>query len=236
MIRCAIIDDESWSLDLLKSYIAKVSYFELAFATSNPLEALNLLAQQQVDLLFLDIQMPEMTGFQLIPLLNIKIPIIITSAYPEYAIDGYNFHVIDYLLKPIELDRFLKAVTKFNDLFSFEKKAPQKNGNRSGLNPFIFIKTDGRLCKINVADILYVEAKRDYISIHTVSENLISLDSLNNLENLLANNGFIRIHKSYLIAINKINFVEGNRVYIKDKSLPIGDTFKKMFIRTISMR
>lgn len=233
MIRCVVVDDEPWALELLKSYVSKVHYFELLLATSSPIEALQCINSNTADLLFLDIQMPEMTGLQLMPLANKRIPIIITSAYSEFALQGYHFNVIDYLLKPIELPRFLLAAQKAQELISLYQSRDLLT-RKEIVMPFLFIKTDGKLCKINIEDILFVEAKRDYILLHLLKENLLTLDSLNNMELQLAEYGFIRIHKSYLIPINKINFVEGNRVLINNTYLPIGETYKKKFIQIIS--
>ncbi len=233
MIRCVIVDDEPWALELLKSYISGVTNLELSFATQNPVEALDYMNNHSVDLLFLDIQMPEMTGLQLMSLANKNLPIIITSAYSEYALEGYSFNVVDYLLKPIELSRFMKAVQKVQDLIGlYSKHDPLPAKEKT--NPFFFIKTDGRLCKILIQDVNYLESKRDYVQIHLQEESLLTLDSLNNFELQLAEHGFIRIHKSYLISIQKIDFVEGNRVKIGDDYLPIGETYKKKFLQFIS--
>lgn len=233
MIRCVIVDDEPWALELLKSYISGVTNLELSFATQNPIEALDYINNHSVDLLFLDIQMPEMTGLQLMSLANKNLPIIITSAYSEYALEGYSFNVVDYLLKPIELSRFMKAVQKLQEvigLYSKHNPLPVKEKT----NPFIFIKTDGRLCKILIQDVNYLESKRDYVLLHLQKETLLTLDSLNNFELQLKEYGFIRIHKSYLISIQKIDFVEGNRVKVGEEYLPVGETYKKKFLQFIS--
>jgi len=234
MIRCVIVDDEPWALELLKSYISGVTNLELSFATQNPVEALDYMHNHPVDLLFLDIQMPEMTGLQLMSLTNKNLPIIVTSAYSEYALEGYSFSVVDYLLKPIELSRFMKAVQKVQDLIGVYSKNDSLFVKEK-INPFIFIKTDGRLCKILIQDVNYLEAKKDYVQIHLQGETLLTLDSLNNFELQLGEYGFIRIHKSYLISIQKIDFVEGNRVKIGDTYLPIGETYKKKFLQFISL-
>ncbi len=233
MIRCVIVDDEPWALELLKSYISGVNNLQLSLATQNPIEALDYMNHHPVDLLFLDIQMPEMTGLQLMSLTNKNLPIIVTSAYSEYALEGYSFNVVDYLLKPIELSRFMKAVQKVQDLIGLYSKHDPLPAKEK-MNPFFFIKTDGRLCKIRIQDVNYLESKRDYVKIHLQDETLLTLDSLNNFELQLAEHGFIRIHKSYLISIQKIDFVEGSRVKIGEDYLPIGETYKKKFLQFIS--
>ncbi len=231
-MRCVIVDDEPWALELLKSYIASQKRLELVFSSQSSIEALNYINKEPVDLLFLDIQMPEMTGLQLMSLADRKIPIIITSAYSEYALEGYSFHVIDYLLKPIELTRFIKAIQKAESLLKLYPK--EDNTSKITAKPFLFIKTDGRLCKVLIEDILYLEAKRDYVLIQLANESLLTLDSLNNLELELTAYNFFRVHKSYLISLQKINFIEGNRVLIEEKYIPIGDTYKKKFLQHVS--
>lgn len=234
MITCVVIDDEPWAVDLLVSYVKKVNYLSLSLATNSPLEALSFISRHQVDLVFLDINMPEMTGVQVMEIMDNKVPVIITSAYPEYAINGFDYNVVDYLLKPIEFERFLKGLLKaehtINRLALDKGKsiAAQKILQRD----FLFIKTDGKLIRIGYDEILYIEGKRDYISITTTVDKLISLDTLSNMESILPVNTFIRIHKSYIVALDKINFIQGNRVCIKDDYLPIGDTYKNSVLNS----
>ncbi len=234
MIRCAVVDDEPWAVDLLVSYIKKVEHLSLSLATNSPLEALSYISRHPVDLVFLDINMPEMTGIQVMEIMDNKVPVIITSAYPEYAINGFDYNVVDYLLKPIEFERFLKGtlkveltinrINKEQDEPVLEQKKPQRD--------FLFIKTDGKLIRVNYDEILYIEGKRDYISITTTVDKLISLDTLSNMETILPATTFIRIHKSYIVALDKIDFIQGNRVCIKDDYLPIGDTYKNIVLNS----
>jgi DNA-binding LytR/AlgR family response regulator len=229
MIRCVVIDDEPWAVDLLVSYIKKVNYLSLSLATNSPLEALSYLSQHTVDLVFLDINMPEMTGVQMMEIMDNKIPVVITSAYPEYAINGFDYNVVDYLLKPIEFERFLKGLLKaVQSITSRWALAEDKSLmlEKKTTRDFLFIKTDGKLIRVKYDEILYIEGKRDYISITTTVDKLISLDTLSNMELILPSDTFIRIHKSYIVALDKINFIQGNRVCIKDDYLPIGDTYK----------
>jgi two-component system LytT family response regulator len=229
MIRCVVIDDEPWAVDLLVSYIKKVNYLSLSLATNSPLEALSYLSQHTVDLVFLDINMPEMTGVQMMEIMDNKIPVVITSAYPEYAINGFDYNVVDYLLKPIEFERFLKGLLKaVQSITSRSALAEDKSLmlEKKTTRDFLFIKTDGKLIRVKYDEILYIEGKRDYISITTTVDKLISLDTLSNMELILPSDTFIRIHKSYIVALDKINFIQGNRVCIKDDYLPIGDTYK----------
>lgn len=229
MIRCVVIDDEPWAVDLLVSYIKKVNYLSLSLATNCPLDALSYLSQQTVDLVFLDINMPEMTGIQVMEIMDNKVPVVITSAYPEYAINGFDYNVVDYLLKPIEFERFLKGLLKVVQSISSRSALAEEKSlilEKKTTRDFLFIKTDGKLIRVKYDEILYIEGKRDYISITTTVDKLISLDTLSNMELILPSDTFIRIHKSYIVALDKINFIQGNRVRIKDDYLPIGDTYK----------
>jgi DNA-binding LytR/AlgR family response regulator len=228
MIRCMIIDDEPWAIDLLKSYIAEVPFLELLYASENPVEALNHLRKETVDLIFLDIQMPRMTGIRFMEVLEQKSRVIVTTAYSEYALLGYEHNIVDYLLKPIEFSRFYKAVQKV-----YELPAPALNVPPVPARAYLFIKTDGKLVKVAFTEILFVEALKDYISVCTTKGKLISLDSLINMEKLLPAHLFIRVHKSFIVSLEKIETVERNRIFIGEHVLPIGDLYKEKFMQMI---
>ena len=230
MIKCVVVDDEPWAVDLLVSYINKVDFLTLSLATNSPIEALRFIANHPVDLIFLDINMPEMTGIQVMEIMSNKVPIVISSAYPEYALNGYDYNVIGNLLKPIEYDRFLKASLKADHIIKSAKDKLMVNDNIAKKD-FLFIKTDGKLIRVKYDEILYIEGKRDYISITTTIDKLISLDTLSNMETVLPATMFIRIHKSFIIALDKINFIQGNRVSINCDYLPIGDTYKSTLLK-----
>jgi DNA-binding LytR/AlgR family response regulator len=234
MARCIIIDDEPWAIDLLKSYIAKVDWLELVYASENPLEALNYLAKEKADLVFLDIQMPELTGLQVLKLLDKNTKVIVTTAYTEYAIQGYEHDIIDYLLKPIEFGRFYKAVQKVKE----QSIATPTPDTAAAIPPnasrhFIFIKTDGKLVKVNFSAITYIEGLKDYIAVHTTTGKLISLDSLINMEAVLPSSQFIRIHKSYIVNIEKIEVIEKNVMFIGAQTLPIGLNYREALLKLL---
>ena len=235
MIKCVIVDDEPWAVDLLVSYIKKTDFLSLSLATSSPLEALRYIANQSVDLIFLDINMPEMTGIQVMEILSKKVLIIISSAYPQYAVNSYEYNVIDYLLKPIEFNRFLKGAVKVDNALNKLALEKDKSNLEESIfkREFLFIKTDGKLIRVNYDEILYVEGKRDYISIATKTDKLISLDTLANMETILPTSTFIRIHKSFIIALDKIDYIQGNRVCLKNDFLPIGETYKSTLLKVI---
>lgn len=230
-IRCAILDDEPMAVALLSKYVEKISSFELVKATTNPFEILELIAQTTIDVLFIDIQMPELTGIQMMEMLGNKTKFVITSAYSEYALKGYEHNVVDYLLKPISFDRFYKCIQKIESL-ALEKPAPTVEimaKTEEKPDEFLFIKTDGKLVKINLNDLLLVEGLKDYLYLHLKSEKLIVLDTLKDFEAKLPASDFMRVHKSYIIRLDKIETIERNRVFIQKNIVPIGETYKIKF-------
>jgi len=231
IIRCAILDDEPMAVALLSKYVEKISSFELVKATTNPFEILELIAQTTIDVLFIDIQMPELTGLQMMEMLGNKTKFVITSAYSEYALKGYEHNVVDYLLKPISFDRFYKCIQKIESL-SQEKPAPAVEvltKTEEKQDEFLFIKTDGKLVKINLNDLLLVEGLKDYLYLHLKNEKLIVLDTLKEFEAKLPAPSFMRVHKSYIIRLDQIETIERNRVFIQNKIVPIGETYKIKF-------
>lgn len=230
-IRCAILDDEPMAVALLSKYVEKISSFELVKATTNPFEILELIAKTNIDVLFIDIQMPELTGIQMMEMLGNKTKFVITSAYSEYALKGYEHNVVDYLLKPISFDRFYKCIQKIESL-SQEKPAPTVEvvaKTEEKPEEFLFIKTDGKLVKINLNDLLLVEGLKDYLYLHLKNEKLIVLDTLKEFEAKLPASDFMRVHKSYIIRLDQIETIERNRVFIQKNIVPIGETYKIKF-------
>ncbi|OJX49807.1 MAG: DNA-binding response regulator [Flavobacterium sp. 38-13] len=230
-IRCAILDDEPMAVALLSKYVEKISSFELIKATTNPFEILELIAQTTIDVLFIDIQMPELTGIQMMEMLGNKTKFVITSAYSEYALKGYEHNVVDYLLKPISFDRFYKCIQKIESLAQ-EKPAPTVEiaaKTEEKPDEFLFIKTDGKLVKINLNDLLLVEGLKDYLYLHLKNEKLIVLDTLKDFEAKLPASDFMRVHKSYIIRLDQIESIERNRVFIQKNIVPIGETYKIKF-------
>lgn len=230
MIKCIVIDDEPWALALMEDYVRKTPFFELCYSTTNPIEAINFLHENKIDLVFSDIQMKELTGIQLMKIAGEKCRYILTTAYSEYAMEGYEHNVLDYLLKPITYERFLKAATKAKDYFSAAITVPDHEAIKK---EFIFLKTDNRLVRLLLEDILFIEGLRDYISVQTKTDKLIVLENLKNLENELPGNLFMRVHKSFIVALHKIEVIERNRIFIGDYTIPIGDTYKAEFFSAI---
>ncbi len=223
-INCIAVDDEPLALELISDYINKVPTLNLSASFDNPLNCLDYLQKNSIDLLFLDIQMDYISGIQLLKTLNHKPQVIFTTAYDNFAIDGYDLDISDYLLKPISFERFLKAVNRVVEKFHSNNKS--ENDNKKD---YIFVKTEFRLQKVNIADILYIEGMGDYLGIVTNTERIMSLLNFKKLEEMLPKDKFCRVHKSFLVPLDKINSIEKSSVKIQDKIIPISDTYKKQF-------
>jgi len=239
MIRCLIVDDEPLALHILEDYISKIPFLQLVKATTNPIEALTLVQEKLVDLVFLDVQMPELTGIQFLRIANGKAKVILTTAYSQYALEGYELDVIDYLLKPIAFDRFFKSVQKAQGVLQPAAAAPappeqiQQQQKHDFLSDFIFVKTEHKIQKVYLNDILFIEGLKDYISIFTPAERIITLQNMKKMEDALPERNFIRVHKSYIVSINKIDSIERSRIFIGDKIIPVGDTYREEFFKIV---
>lgn len=227
-IKCLIVEDEPLARNLLVEYVSKVSYLELIEASSNPLHALEVLRGQPVDLMFLDIQMPEITGITLLKTLREKPMVILTTAYSEYALESYDLDVVDYLLKPITFDRFLRAVDKASHRLS-SPAAHSEPQNVEASRSFVFIKDGTRLVKLNFEDILFVEGLKDYVTIVTKTQKIVSLQRLKALETQLPADRFIRVHHSYIIALKAIDTIYKGEVRIGTHTIPVSESYKKSF-------
>jgi DNA-binding LytR/AlgR family response regulator len=229
-IRCIIVDDEPPAIRLLEKYVSKVSFLELITSTVSPLEALGLIDKGDIDLVFLDIQMPELTGIQLSKIVKGKTKIIFTTAYPQFALESYELNAIDYLLKPFEFERFYQAVLKVKDEnISVEKQVKPQT------DTYLFIKTDGKnnFEKVYVKDICYIEGLKNYVAIHLKGNQIITHNTLKSIEEYLPKDQFVKTHKSYIVSMQHIHKTDSISVYINDKALPIGDTYKKDFFERV---
>ena len=240
MIRCLIVDDEPLALHVLEDYISKMPFLQLVKATTNPIEALSLVQEKLVDLVFLDVQMPELTGIQFLRIANGRAKVILTTAYSQYALEGYDLDVIDYLLKPIAFDRFYKAVQKAQTILRPAQAEPQpalpepaQPKQQDLLSDFIFVKTEHKIQKVYLNDILFIEGLKDYISIFTPVERIITLQNMKKMEDALPAKYFIRVHKSYIVSINKIDSIERSRIFIGEKIIPVGDTYRDEFFKIV---
>ncbi|PKP19346.1 MAG: DNA-binding response regulator [Bacteroidetes bacterium HGW-Bacteroidetes-21] len=227
-IKCVVVDDEPLAIEKLSSFIGRIPYLELTETFTNPLDALSYLRTNDTDLLFLDIQMEDLTGIQLIDVLQKKPKIILTTAYDQYALKGYELNISDYLLKPISFERFLKAVNKVADVFNAESPVTVKHENV--VTPsFIFVKTEYRMQRIMLDDILYVEGMKDYLHIITKTGGIMTLMNFAQMMTQLPHGSFIRVHKSYIVSLSKIESVERDRILINGKRIPVGETYRKDF-------
>lgn len=227
-IRTAIADDEPLAVELLADYVQRTPRLILAEASSDVFTVLKLVQAGAIDLVLLDIQMPELSGIQFLKITGDKCRVILTTAYPEYALQSYDFNVTDYLLKPFSYERFLKAIDKI--------PAGTPSLQPAERPAHIFVKSEYRLIKVNLSDVLYIEAHRDYIAIHTLhSRKIMSLESLRNMDALLPPGQFSRIHKSYIIAIDKITAVEKGFVTVGGNLLPVGSSFQKTFYEKLGV-
>jgi DNA-binding LytR/AlgR family response regulator len=222
-IRCLVIDDEELARLLLDNYISRLPNLQLVGQCKDPLEAIQVLQEQAVDLLFLDIQMPGLTGIEFLRTLKQKPLVIFTTAYPDYAIEGYSLDVIDYLLKPFGFERFVQAVNKASELLQL--KASGNSPVAEGKD-YILVKSEHKIHRIKYDDIQFIQGMREYVAYYTPHGRVLSLQSLKGLEEELPADRFIRIHKSYIIAIEKVNTLEGNLVHIGKEKLPIGASYR----------
>lgn len=230
-INCIIVEDEPLARNLITDYVNKVPTLNLIEACSNPLAAIEVLRNNKIDLLFLDVQMPEITGITLLKSLHARPMVILTTAYSEYALEGYELDVVDYLLKPITFERFLRAVDKATQRMDNRQPAPIIEGGaqQDSSQAYVFVKDGTKLVKIKLDEILYVEGLKDYVTIHTPNQKVVSLQRLKALETQLPPDKFIRIHNSFIVSLAAIDVVHKGEVQIGDKFIPIGDTYRKSF-------
>lgn len=239
-LTCIAIDDEPLALKILESYCSKNPFLELYGIYTNPMEALKILQEKPIDLIFLDIRMPDISGFQFLQSLTHKPMVILTTAYSQYGPESYDFAVIDYLLKPIPLERFVKAVNRAVSLKE-ESKATIPDAdisNETSLvvkDDYIFVNSEYKLIKINIDDVLIIEGLKDYIKIHLVSSDrpVLTIMRIKTFEENLPNGNFMRVHRSFIINTRHIDYIKKNRVYIGKHEIPVGDMYADTFSRLI---
>lgn len=234
MIKVIIVDDEPLAQDVLETYVEKFPELSLVQKCNNALEANEVLKNQDIDLMFLDIQMPQLTGIDFLKTLTRPPLVIFTTAYPNYALEGFELNALDYLLKPISLERFIKAVNKAVEQIKLQRNEPgsaSSNTAEGSDHPdYIFVKADKKLIKVNYHDIIYIEGLKDYVIIRMENQRVITLQTMKSLEDKLPAPRFKRIHRSYIINIDKINAIVGNMVEVMEKNqpkhLPIGKNYR----------
>lgn len=231
-VKCILVDDEPIARDIIEQYIQDMPQLELVAKCSNAFEAMSVLQNEDISLVFLDINMPRLSGLNLVRSLSHPPLIIFITAYPEFAVEGFEVEATDYILKPFSFERFIKAVNK-----AFKKMAsPSSPLSDPGDNTYLVVKADKRLHKINYQDILYFSAIGDYMKVHTPQKVLITKETLKNIETHLPPHQFIRVHKSYIISVDAIQYIEGNQVKVNQELLPIGLTYKDKLLERLNQK
>jgi DNA-binding LytR/AlgR family response regulator len=245
MLNCVIVDDEPLAREGLADYVKEIDFLQLAGVCINPVELGKLLGSQKIDLVFMDIQMPKMNGIDFLRILQNPPMVIITTAFSEYALDGFQLNVLDYLLKPITFDRFFKAVARARDYHLLTARpvgmvgavgAGSVGAGSGGLQrgeDFVFIKCSNKFEKIQFSDILYIEALQNYVAIYTTKGKYLTLLYLKNIEQNLDRNAFIRVHKSYIVPIGRIDSIDGNEIRIGTHRIPVSRNYRDQVIRQV---
>ncbi len=230
-LQCIIVDDEPIARKILKEFVEKTPFLEVTGQFENARKAEAFLQNGKADVLFLDIEMPKVSGLEFLTRSNIKPLVVLTTAFPEYALKGYDLDIIDYLLKPIAYLRFLKAVQKAKE-YTELKDAAMQNPSL----PYLFVRSEKRIEKVEIKDILYIESMGNYVTIYTDAKRIVAYLTLKGLERQLPPDEFIKIHQSYLVGFSRITSIEGNQVKIKDKILPISRNYRDAFMQVVERR
>ncbi|MBK6265658.1 response regulator transcription factor [Marivirga sp. S37H4] len=231
-VSCIIVDDEPTAREILLNHLSKIEQVKVVGSCSSAVEAFNLISTHQVDLIFLDINMPEISGLSFAKSINKDLKIIFTTAYREYAIEGFDLQAVDYLLKPISFERLFKSVNLYFDVYH-SKEAPVKENTMLSSNDFMFVKADRKMVKIDHSDIIYIESFSDYLKIHTKSNTVITRETISNIEAKLPTENFIRVHRSFIISIPHIISYTNEYVEVKGSTIPIGRTHKSFVLERL---
>ncbi|WP_425235614.1 LytR/AlgR family response regulator transcription factor [Ulvibacterium sp.] len=242
-MNCIIIDDEPLALGIVKSYCEELGGIEVLGTFTNPLESIALFQEGNVDLVFLDIEMPQITGIEFVKTLDKRPFFIFTTAYPQYAIEGFELNAVDYLVKPIPFPRFVKSINRVKELKMLKKSIEAKEGNLSSAsggqlsdNQFIFVKSDYGNVKIRMEEIKYVQGLKDYLKIHTFERKpILTLMNFKDIEMKLANADFVRVHRSFLVNVNNIDSIQRSKIVMDDIRIPIGESYKDEFMRRLGL-
>jgi DNA-binding LytR/AlgR family response regulator len=228
-LACLIIDDEPVARKGLEEYVNEIEFLELVAQCENPLKASRYLGEQTVDLIFLDIHMPKLSGIEFLKGLRNPPLVIFTTAYSDYALEGYSLDVVDYLMKPITFERFLKAAQKAFEVYQLKKLASEHKTH----SDYFFVKCESKFEKVNYDDVKYVESLQNYVIIHTPSKKLITYMTLSSLENQLPKDKFLKVHKSFIVSIAGIKAIDGNEIIIGDSRIPISRNLKDQVVNRI---
>ncbi len=236
-MNCAIIDDIPLAIEIIESYLEKVDGATIVSKCTNPIDALKILNNNTIDLVFLDIQMPNLTGIDLVKTLDNPPLFIITTAYPQYALEGFELNAVDYLVKPIPFNRFLKAFNRAQELYNLKQKGDYSSTETNIHSKYIFVKSEYENIKIKIANITYIEGLGEYIKIHSsdTEKPILTLMNFKSILQKLSNNFFLRVHRSYIVNVEHIDFLQKNKIVIANKQIPIGDTYKKELIKNLGI-
>ncbi|MDC6366951.1 MULTISPECIES: LytR/AlgR family response regulator transcription factor [Flavobacteriaceae] len=242
-MKCIIIDDEPLAIELLVDYCQKVDFIELEGTFTNPLKAITLLKEKKIDLIFCDIEMPQISGIDFITSLDNSPMFIFTTAYSQYAVEGFEMNAIDYLVKPIPYNRFIKAISRAKEVLGYKKGSPTEDnvfpshGEKGNSPNYIFVKAEYESVKINLDDIEYIQGLKDYLKIHVAGTNktILTLMSFKEILDRLPSNQFLRVHKSFVVNIACIKTVQRNRIVINDVRIPIGESYKANFFSVLGL-
>ena len=235
--KCLIVDDEPLARDLIRNYIEKLDGFQIVGECADAMKALKALRDHPVDLMFMDIQMPQITGIEFLKTLKKPPKVIITTAYRQYAIEGFDLDVVDFLLKPITFERFLKAVNKYYQVnVNEQQQLSVVTGNAYSDEPFIYVKENKRVLKIHLHEILYMEGLSEYVQIYTEDKKIVTKNSMTNMQSKLPDSEFMRIHKSYIVSMSKIQAFTTSTVEVPGKKLPIGRSYKNAVLEALQLQ
>ncbi|CAN5398006.1 LytTR family DNA-binding domain-containing protein [soil metagenome] len=233
-LRCLLIDDEPPALKVLASHISQINGLEIVAQCKNAIEALDVLHQKTVDVIFLDIKMPKILGTEFLKNLSYPPKVIFVTAYREYAVEGFELDAVDYLVKPVSFERFVKAITKVKRVMGKETVS-QTNDYKPNPEAFVYLKVDKNMQKVFIDDILYIESWKDYIKLFlTTGKNLLVKQSISSMENLLSDHKFLRVHRSYMVSVNKIESYNADSIHIVKHELPIGRLYKYEVTRVLT--
>lgn len=229
MISCIAIDDEPLALKVIEKFCIDIPFVDLIGTFTSPIKAIPFIEEEQPQVIFLDIEMKEISGINFKKILNQETKVIFVTAYDNYAIQSYNLNAFDYLLKPVSFERFLESVSRVKNQPKPADKAPRNKQSREKISS-LFVKSNKQLIQVQIEQIDYIEGLKDYVKIVVNGKQIITRESMKSIENLLSNNNFSRVHKSFIIPLEKISKIDGNRVFINDTEIPIGKTYKEDFL------
>ncbi|MCK5028221.1 MAG: response regulator transcription factor [Bacteroidales bacterium] len=233
-MNCIAVDDEPLALSLIEDFAKKVPYLNFIKSCKNAFEAIDIIQKEKIDLIFLDINMPDISGIEFIKNIENKPLVIFVTAYSDYAVQGFELNAIDYLVKPFLFERFFKAVNKAYEHFNLKnKKVISSNNIKSFTEDYIFVKADYSSVKIYLKDILYIEGLKDYMKIYTKEKKILTLITMKKIEEKLPDSNFIRVHRSFVVALDKIESIQRNRIIINNIRIPIGNSYKENFYKRI---